>query len=75
MVEPSHSRRIPSIAIDVSSAYAVLGVMGPKSRDLLSKLRKRTSPTRHFPFATSQVIDLGYAKVWASGITYVGELG
>jgi 4-methylaminobutanoate oxidase (formaldehyde-forming) len=28
-----------------------------------------------FPFATSQEIDLGYARVRASRITYVGELG
>ncbi|MBV9724490.1 MAG: aminomethyltransferase family protein, partial [Gammaproteobacteria bacterium] len=28
-----------------------------------------------FPFATSRVIDLGYARVRASRITYVGELG
>jgi 4-methylaminobutanoate oxidase (formaldehyde-forming) len=28
-----------------------------------------------FPFATSQIIDLAYARVRASRITYVGELG
>ena len=28
-----------------------------------------------FPFGTSQIIDLGYARVRASRITYVGELG
>jgi 4-methylaminobutanoate oxidase (formaldehyde-forming) len=28
-----------------------------------------------FPFATSKIIDLGYARVRASRITYVGELG
>ncbi|MET4023248.1 FAD-dependent oxidoreductase [Bradyrhizobium sp. S3.2.12] len=73
------SRHIPegsrAIAIDVSSAYAVLGVMGPKSRDLLSKLTDADLSNSAFPFATSQVIDLGYAKVRASRITYVGELG
>ncbi|MGY3387542.1 glycine cleavage system T protein [Bradyrhizobium sp. USDA 3311] len=72
-------RHIPegarAIAIDVSSAYAVLGVMGPKSRDLLSKLTDADLSNSAFPFATSQVIDLGYAKVRASRITYVGELG
>ncbi|MCK1623377.1 GcvT family protein [Bradyrhizobium sp. 160] len=73
------SRHIPegarAVAIDVSSAYAVLGVMGPKSRDLLSKLTDADLSNSAFPFATSQVIDLGYAKVRASRITYVGELG
>lgn len=73
------SRHIPedarAIAIDVSSAYAVLGVMGPKSRGLLSKLTDADLSNSAFPFATSQIIDLAYAKVRASRITYVGELG
>ncbi|WP_426426357.1 GcvT family protein [Bradyrhizobium genosp. A] len=72
-------RHIPegarAIAIDVSSTYAVLGVMGPKSRDLLSKLTDADLSNSAFPFATSQIIDVGYAKVRASRITYVGELG
>ncbi|WP_025038448.1 GcvT family protein [Bradyrhizobium sp. DOA9] len=73
------TRHIPegarAIATDVSSAYAVLGVMGPKSRDLLSKLTDADLSNSAFPFATSRIIDLGYAKVRASRITYVGELG
>lgn len=73
------NRHIPedarAIAIDVSSAYAVLGVMGPKSRGLLSKLTDADLSNSAFPFATSQIIDLAYAKVRASRITYVGELG
>lgn len=60
---------------DVSSAYSVLGVMGPKSRALLAKLTDADMSNPAFPFATSRVIDLGYAKVRASRITYVGELG
>ncbi|MCA1379092.1 FAD-dependent oxidoreductase [Bradyrhizobium sp. IC4061] len=72
-------RHIPegarAIATDVSSAYAVLGVMGPRSRQLLSKLSDADLSNKAFPFATSQLIDLGYAKVRASRITYVGELG
>jgi 4-methylaminobutanoate oxidase (formaldehyde-forming) len=72
-------RRIPdetrAVAIDVSSAYAVLGLMGPHSRDLLATLTDADLSTAAFPFATSQIIDLGYARVRASRITYVGELG
>ncbi len=72
-------RNIPdgahAMAFDVTSAYAVLGVMGPKSRELLSRLTDADLSNAAFPFATSQIIDLGYARVRASRITYVGELG
>lgn len=72
-------RHIPenahAVAVDVSGAYAVLGVMGPRSRALLSSLSDADLSNDAFPFGTSQVIDVGYARVRASRITYVGELG
>jgi glycine cleavage system aminomethyltransferase T/glycine/D-amino acid oxidase-like deaminating enzyme len=72
-------RNIPAdaraMAIDVSSSMAVLGVMGPRSRELLSQLTDADMSPGAFPFGTSQIIDLGYARVRASRITYVGELG
>jgi len=60
---------------DVSSAYAVYGVMGPRSRELLQRLTRADLSDPAFPFATSQEIDLGYSTVRAIRITYVGELG
>jgi 4-methylaminobutanoate oxidase (formaldehyde-forming) len=60
---------------DVTDAYAVLGVMGPRSRDLLSRLTRADLSSHAFPFATSSEIRLGGALVRASRITYVGELG
>ncbi|MBP32394.1 FAD-dependent oxidoreductase [Methylobacterium sp.] len=72
-------RNIPgdarAYASDVTSAHAVLGVMGPRARDLLQPLTDADLSNAAFPFATSRVIDLGYARVRASRITYVGELG
>ena len=72
-------RNIPAgarvTAVDVSSSMAVLGVMGPRARDLLAQLTEADLSNEAFPFATSQVIDLAYARVRASRITYVGELG
>jgi glycine cleavage system T protein len=62
-------------ALDVSSAYVVLGVMGPNSRRLLSDLTDADLTNEAFPFGSSRVIDLAYARVRASRITYVGELG
>jgi glycine cleavage system aminomethyltransferase T/glycine/D-amino acid oxidase-like deaminating enzyme len=61
--------------VDVTSAYAVYGVMGPRSRELLSRLSRRDLTGAAFPFATSAMIDLGYSTVRATRITYVGELG
>ncbi len=72
-------RNIPdgarAVAFDATSAHAVLGLMGPRSRELLSKLTDADLGNAAFPFGTSKVIDLGYARVRASRITYVGELG
>ncbi|GFG55263.1 FAD-dependent oxidoreductase [Mycolicibacterium agri] len=61
--------------VDVTSAYAVFGVMGPHSRDLLSTLTDADLSDDAFPFGTSRQISLGYATVRATRITYVGELG
>ena len=61
--------------VDVTSAYAVYGVMGPKSRALLQKLSRAEFSNDAFPFSTSRLIDLGYSTVRATRITYVGELG
>jgi 4-methylaminobutanoate oxidase (formaldehyde-forming) len=72
-------RHIPdaahAVAVDVSNAHAVLGVMGPRSRELLSSLTDSDLSNDAFPFGTSREIDLGYAFVRASRMTYVGELG
>ncbi len=57
-------RRMPAGAaarlVDVTSAYAVLGVMGPRSRDLLAALSTADLGPAAFPFGTSREIDLGY---------------
>lgn len=60
---------------DVTSAWSVLAVMGPKSRDVLRKLTKADLSNAGSPFAAVQEIDLGYATVLANRMTYVGELG
>jgi 4-methylaminobutanoate oxidase (formaldehyde-forming) len=60
---------------DVTSAYAVLGLMGPRSRALLGRLSDADLSNDAFPFLTSREIAVGYAPVRAQRITYVGELG
>ena len=61
--------------VDVTSAMAVFGVMGPRSRALLATLTDADLSDAGFPFGTSRQISLGYATVRATRITYVGELG
>ena len=61
--------------VDVTSALAVFGVMGPRSRELLSTLTDADLSDAAFPFGTSQQLSLGYSTVRATRITYVGELG
>lgn len=60
---------------DLTSALAVFGVMGPRSRDLLAALSPDDFSDAGFPFGTSREVRLGRATVRATRITYVGELG
>jgi len=63
------------VLTNVSSAMGVISLMGPNSRELLQSLTPADMSAPAFPFASSQEIELGYALVRASRITYVGELG
>ena len=60
---------------DVTSGMPMVGLMGPNSRALLTQLSGADLSNEAFPFGTSQEIEIGYAIVRASRITYVGELG
>ena len=63
------------VLTNVTSGMGVISIMGPKARALLQSLTPNDMSDVAFPFATSQQIELGYAIVRASRITYVGELG
>jgi glycine cleavage system aminomethyltransferase T/glycine/D-amino acid oxidase-like deaminating enzyme len=60
---------------DVTSAYNIINVQGPKSRRLIAGLTTADMSNAAFPYLTMQEIDIGYAPVKALRITYVGELG
>ncbi len=60
---------------DVTSAYAVLGVMGPDSRTFLQQFTPADLSDNAIQFGCSHEIDLGYARVRAARMSYVGELG
>jgi len=72
-------RRIPqdtrAFITDVTHGYTMLALMGPDARKVLSKLTDEDLSNESFPFRTAREIDLGYARVWAFRISYVGELG
>jgi 4-methylaminobutanoate oxidase (formaldehyde-forming) len=60
---------------DVTSAYAVIAVMGPLARDLLKLLTTHALDNASFPFGAIREIGIGPATVYAARRTYVGELG
>jgi 4-methylaminobutanoate oxidase (formaldehyde-forming) len=64
-----------AVLTDVTSAFAVLGVMGPRSRTLLARVTDADLSNAAFPFGTSRDVWLASAPVRATRITYVGELG
>ncbi len=72
-------RQIPAnahaVVTDVSSGMAVLSLMGPRARDVLARVTDADLSNTAFPYLTSREIDLAYARVRASRVTYVGELG
>jgi 4-methylaminobutanoate oxidase (formaldehyde-forming) len=68
-----HSLRVA--VVDVSSAYGVLGVMGPRSRDLLVKITDDDVSNEAFPFMDVRSISVGGARVLALRVSYAGELG
>ena len=61
--------------VDITSMYAVIAVMGPRSRELLQLVSTADLSPASFPFGMSRQIDVGYAVVRATRLTYVGELG
>ena len=60
---------------DVTSGYAQINIQGPRSRELLQTLTTSDLSNEAFPFRTAREIDIGYARVLCTRITYLGELG
>src|SRR4051794_21196215 len=51
---------------DVTSSFAVIAVMGPRARDLLSRITRAPLDKAAFPFGAVQEIEIAGAKLWAS---------
>jgi 4-methylaminobutanoate oxidase (formaldehyde-forming) len=72
-------RHVPEPAdarlIDVTSAFAVLPLMGPRVRDLLQQVAADDVSNAALPFGGWRRIQIAGAPVRALRVTYVGELG
>ena len=72
-------RNIPAGAnaqlVDITSANTALSLMGPKSREILSRVTRDDLSNEAFPFGTAKRIGIAGAPVLAIRVTYVGELG
>ncbi len=60
---------------DVTSAYACIGLWGPKARKILQKVTGTDISNAAFPYMTAQEINVGDVPALAARVTYVGELG
>ncbi len=64
-----------AVVVDVTAAYALLTVQGPNSRELLTRVSPNDLSEKAFPYLTAQEIEVGYSRLWAFRVTYLGELG
>ena len=60
---------------DITDDLVCLGVFGPKSRELLSKICKDDLSNENFKFGYGKNITLNSVNIWAQRLSYVGELG
>jgi glycine cleavage system T protein len=63
------------VVTDMTSAYTLLNIQGPKSRQLIQKLTSADVSKEAFPYMTAQEIDLNYALAQVMRVTFEGELG
>ncbi|MGR3485277.1 MAG: GcvT family protein [Paracoccaceae bacterium] len=62
-----------AVIVDVTSAEAVLAVMGPRAREVLTQVSPADWDA--FPFGTSREVEIGMGLARAQRVSYVGELG
>ena len=71
-----HAPREGSVQVeDVTSAYACIGLWGPKARTILQSLTPADVSNAAFPYMTAHELAVGPVPCLALRVTYVGELG
>jgi len=61
--------------IDVTAGEAVICVMGPNARAVLSEVTPQALDNESFPFGMAREIEIGMGLARAHRVSYVGELG
>ena len=61
--------------VDVTAQWAVFGVMGPGSREVVGAVTGADLSNEAFPFGAVRDVEIGYALGRAARVSYVGELG
>ncbi len=60
---------------DATDEHAVIGLWGPRARDVLQEVADDDVSNEALPFRAAREVRIGGAPVLAQRITYVGELG
>jgi 4-methylaminobutanoate oxidase (formaldehyde-forming) len=60
---------------DITDDLVCLGIFGPKSRNLISKISNDDFTSEAFKFGSGKFVTLGSKRVWVQRLSYVGELG
>ncbi|MDP4804472.1 MAG: FAD-dependent oxidoreductase [Candidatus Nanopelagicales bacterium] len=61
--------------VDVTSSLATIGVMGPRSRELMSRVSPADWSNSAQPLYTSREVEIADGFAWVLRLSYVGELG
>jgi len=61
--------------LDMTSAYSLLTIHGPKTRDILQALSTEDVSNTAFPFGAAREMDVAHARAWVIRRSFFGELG
>lgn len=64
-----------AVLVDVTSAFAVLSLMGPRAPEILAQVCPQDISRTGLPFAMTAEIDVGLARVRAARMSYIGGPG
>ncbi|MEM7641030.1 MAG: FAD-dependent oxidoreductase [Pseudomonadota bacterium] len=64
-----------AVIVDVTAAEAVLCLMGPKARTLLSRISPQDWSNEAHPFGRAREVEIGLGLARAHRVSYVGECG
>ena len=64
-----------AVLTDISPLYSVLSVMGPMAPELMARVSPEDLSRESLGFSWTRVIDLGFARVRAARMSYVGGPG